>query len=449
MYSKRVMYGKIGRGMDIDENRHGNVGGDNEAPEMLRELATRHPDVEWIVVSKNSGWTHDLPNVTNIWSEPALREVTRAAGRSLPNDAGPLLHVYDEMVMPLFDDSIDGILMWLGQHGSVGGPIPAISGPAKGSLASPLMSLVVYVSYIVRGINYWKREERFRTREEIWLNPDTRNYLKMRDLKWPCRHPVLGQYNESRQHRVYRYGDRRTPSDTGFSDIVKPDALYPDVWTYSSHTVYAALELGGVPMTSLSDLPSFDDRDLDLGVIMNENRPPSRYEHGRLHFLQDWVMPSDRFEYVHGTWSDKATKVLGFTPQPLDFKTMMEKQARTKTTLTTMASGSRYATAKPWEAFSQGVVCFFAPGYDDQGHIIPTAEQIAQDAVHDHFTASDKDLATWLRCASPEQFRARVDAVSTSRETYEWLVTAQHDLFTRRKSEGRIYTMIQERLGLS
>jgi hypothetical protein len=93
--------------------------------------------------------------------------------------------------------------------------------------------------------------------------------------------------------------------------------------------------------------------------------------------------------------------------------------------------------------FALGVICFFHPMYDTQGHIIPTLEQIRGD-VSDEL----RYLAWWLRPTTPQELQRRVDAVSTSRQTYEWLRDAQLRLLARARQDDLCYRLIDERLKL-
>jgi hypothetical protein len=93
---------------------------------------------------------------------------------------------------------------------------------------------------------------------------------------------------------------------------------------------------------------------------------------------------------------------------------------RWKTTLTTPASGSGWATAKPWEAFQNGTVCFFHPKYDTQNHILKDASPA---------------LNEWLRVRDAVHFRKLVEYVNQNREVWEWIVNEQYEYFVRKFNE--------------
>src|SRR5690349_8683387 len=102
----------------MDPAKWGESGGDNEPPTLLRTLAQRHPDVEWVVTSANSGWTPPLPNITNPWIDwrPELKFKVR-------DDSFARVRRYDAVTGPTYD-SLDGVVMWMGQHGTTNSPLP-------------------------------------------------------------------------------------------------------------------------------------------------------------------------------------------------------------------------------------------------------------------------------------------------------------------------------------
>jgi hypothetical protein len=417
--------------VELSEKKWGESGGDNEGPALLLTLADRNPDVEWVVVGKNSGWEPPRDNITNPWQE---------WGAALKMPAGT--HMYDrirrldEVTMPTFD-GLDGVIMWLGQHGSSNSPIPKIDD--RSVYTKPHESFIAYGSFLLRGINYWRRESPIE-REEIWLLPDARNYLKARDLKWPRRHPLLCQYDWKRKEWCERYEDPRSPEELGFTDVTVNNGK----WKATDRYVGSGLELVGIPEPKpLDDLPGWEDRH-HFGILINEARAYGmRTELTRMDAMQRFVKPLEP-AWVHGTWPQKSLEKLEMDITPMPYSEIFDAMASTKTTFTTPSSGSQWATAKPWEAFGTGTICFFHPLYDTQGLIIPRSE--TDDSPQ--WTDEDRYLAQWLRIATPEQLAARVKHVEENRDIYEWLARAQYALLKRELAAQRCVTTIEARLGL-
>jgi hypothetical protein len=144
-------------------------------------------------------------------------------------------------------------------------------------------------------------------------------------------------------------------------------------------------------------------------------------------------------DWVHGTWSKDSLTKLNTDIKPIPYNQIFNLMQTTKCTFTTPSSGSGWATAKPWESFATGIICFFHPLYDTQDHILfPT------DTPTDEMRALHK----WLRIKDPSDLARKVNAVKTSRSTYEWLAKVQYEHFKRELERQRCVTTIERRLEL-
>ena len=128
------------------------------------------------------------------------------------------------------------------------------------------------------------------------------------------------------------------------------------------------------------------------------------------------------------------------TINPIPYNQIFDMMQTTKSTFTTPSSGSRWATAKPWESFATGIICFMHPAYDTQDHILFPAGEAPSDDM--------KALHNWLRVKNPADLKRKVDAVSSSRSTYEWLAKTQYAHFKRELERQRCITTIERRLSL-
>jgi hypothetical protein len=410
----RVAYSKLGRSVLLDPAKWGEVGGDNEPLHMLLQLADRHPDVTWVVAGKHSGDPGDLP--------PNVEVPERSKDKD---------EAY-EQVASIYEE-VDGAVIWLGQHGTSNMPIPQDKDPSL--LTNPQEWSRNYAGPIIEGLN---RQDQARY-EPVWLDADPRNYIKARDLKWYPTHPVLGQFDWQRTQRHYRFGDPRTPSEVGRDaySVEDNDGFWKSWHLYT----YSGLELTGVPPWEKIDWGGFDER-VPFGIIINEARnynPASPKSRSKI--MREWVMPLDP-SFIYGTWSEKSMELLGEKIDPIHYSELPQQAARARCTLTTPSSGSEWATAKPWEMFALNVVCFFHPYYDTQGHIIPTREQAAD------LDDATRELVDWLRPPDKEALAARVEAVASSREWYEWLVAMQRHVLATKRELDLGYRLIEQRLGL-
>lgn len=431
-FRKKIGYGKLGRVIEMDPAKWGESGGDNEPPYLLTQLAERHPDVEWVVVGKNSGWQPKLPNVTNPWQE--WRAEVRSPAKATAEERVARL---DRVTGPTFDE-LDGMVYWLGQHGTSNSPIPRVDN--RKYVTSPQISFVEYVSFIARGINRWRSVDPL-NREEVWLLPDARNYLKSRDLAWPRRHPVLCQFDWTRDEWNERYGDTRTPQEYGFNSLHARAEGMGERWRTTDTYMGSGLELVGIPRGFGEEAPAgWEDRDHDFGILINEARNYGmRPELTRLHAMEHYVRPLAP-SWVHGTWTKDSLTKLNTDIKPIPYNQIFNLMQTTKCTFTTPSSGSGWATAKPWESFATGIICFFHPAYDTQDHILlPKGDSYSDDMFNLH---------KWLRVKDPSDLARKVKAVTTSRSTYEWLARVQYEHFKRELERQRCVTTIERRLSL-
>lgn len=448
----RFGYCKLSRAMPLDPAKWGIVGGDDEPPLLLKTLAERHPEHEWVIVGRNSlERPADVglpPNVVNPWTELMPLVKRDVAGRDAPqritgDDLRHVLDVYDRYTLPLFRD-LDGLIVWAGQHGTSNSPLPMIgTSYAENRYTQPQKSFVLYASYILRGINAFRDRDPLRY-EEIWLVPDPRNYPKPRDLKWPQRHPILAQFNFTRREKHERFHDPRTPTECGFDADVDETG---HVWEAEQRYVYSGLELCGVLPEHIDARLSarWEHRD-HFGLFINEAR--AYVAKNRLDAMLDYVVPL-RPAFVHGKWSDKSLDVLrghGYDVRPAPAAEYYDKLRSVRCTFTTPSSGSGWATTKPWQAFAVGTVCFFHPDYDTQGHIIPTLDQVDRGEVAD---GDLPHLARWLRVRDPNELEKRVKYLNEDESAWLWLVAAQRALYDQRCAELRHVRMIEERLGIA
>ena len=401
----RIGYAKIGRSWKLDPHK-GTVGaGDVDVARALHLLARLRPQDTFVLIGINSGENPQSigypDNVVNPWTELRKAKLPVAiAGQ----DTAEVVKQRHELTKHLFDD-LDSIVVWAGQHGAVASPIPKIEN--RNEVSSPQVSFVNYASYLALGLNMWRERT---GKEEIWLCPDPRNDLKLRDLKWPLKQPILAQWQGTRRMKHERYGDTTDPMKWGARWDPKNEG---HVWISNTHYAYSALELTCAPhpaVAKLSDRPHSERT--PFGAILNENRVTPKYS--RLAIMRDWVLPKWPDAEIFGKWSQASLEKLGRPDmKPVAYADLADTTTRWLCTITTPASGSDWATAKPWEAFAYGTVCFFHPRYDGQNHILRDAPEWLQQWLR----LPDDKTALW----------ARVDALAADPDLWMKLITAQRE----------------------
>lgn len=422
----RIGYMKIGRTIHLDPAKWGFVGGDDEPPLVLRTLAERNPQDEFILVGLNSGWDRvadTLPrNITNPW----LRMTDIRAAIASANTSDEVVAAFRDSALHQLFWGLDALIVWAGQSGTSNTAIPKVGSTwESGNLVTPLQSQIRQSAYATLGINAFRERDPLKY-EEIWLNPDPRNVPKMRDLKWPQRHPILTQYNFIETRKFERYADARSPEACGFEQTQwEGDHL----WVSSQEHRYSRLEICGVTPEHIGIQPHVGWHIRSrFGLFINEAR--SYVTHARRPIVKDWVLPLEP-DFIHGKWGDGHAEELGreITPAPWDRYYPLLRSV--KSTLTTPSSGSGWATTKPWQAFATKTVCFFHPRYDTQNNILRDLPWFTR-----HY----------LRVETPEELAARVDAVNNDQELWEKLTNDQFVLYQRACEELEYATLIEERI---
>jgi hypothetical protein len=405
----------------------GKVGGDNEPPILLQTLALARPDVEWVLVGRNSGEDPaavGLPsNVSNPWTE--LRpEGARIAKEMQERGKSWAADEHERLTYKLFDE-LDGIIVWAGQHGTSNTPIPEANNPDK--LTKPQDSFVNYGAYLVRGLNRMPSHK-----PVVWLCPDVRNYLKARDIAKPPWPSVMSQYEWSKMEKHERYGDTLPPPA-----VMDGKWSRDGVWHVRHRYTYDRLETVGIPQLECN----YDHTGRShFGIVINEAR--AYVTHSRKAAMKFYVLPLEP-AWVRGTWSAKSAEELGLQDvTPVPWWDQWSLLHQTLCTFTTPSSGSGWATTKPWEAFACGTVCFFHPRYDDQGHVIPTLEQVK------YRDDDEATLVRWLRVEDPEQLKARVAHLARCPQDWSWIVGMQRRLYDQARVERRCERDICRRLGI-
>jgi len=427
---KRIGYAKLGRSMPLVASE-GDFS-DDEPARVLRDLAHRHPEDEFVILGFNScddNATARMPdNVVNPWHDgwrDSLKELRTGWKAPLgPENQMKIQDWGDANILPWFR-SCDAVIIWLGQHGNTNSFIP----PANGLWSDGAVKLhdeyLSYGSYCVRGVNAFRQADPL-TREEIYLVADGRNHLKARDTKWPLKHPIQGQYIWSRKTKFERYGDTRSPEECGF-----PEAEWDNdhIWMADVKYEYTRLEISGILPWEVDIRYSeeFDSR-RHFGLFINEAR--AYVGVSRLKAMQEYVLQLNPV-FIHGKWGKESLAVLGFDIQQAPATIYYDILRSVKCTFSTPSSGTGWATTKPWQGFGCGTVTFFHPKYDTQDNILGDAP---------------KELRDWLRVTSPEQLKKRVEHLDTHYDDWLWIIREQKKHYDTAVAEMRHIKKIEERI---
>jgi hypothetical protein len=474
----KIGYAKLGRNLQFKREKFG-FQGDVEAPRLLMRLAKRNPTHEWVVVGKNTGFDdYGFPaNVTNIWRNDVPRapyvhqedEHRCAFCKTQMNpdqvhdccDQGRYAYGYHKWVSEVMG-TLDAFVIHIGQHGNTHGPIPPANKTwASGERTNTYAWARNYGRYLLQGLNLACD----RTDGEIpiaYICADPRNYMKPRDLKWPARSPILSQYMFQRESKHERFLDMRAP-----------DAFDPpwnakqerggELWVAMDQYIYAGPEMLNLPVDWRDwGLRSFDDR-RPAGVATTAFWAGFMKEARRSWIIKNYLLHAFPGADLFGKWDDKSIEEVGQHVY-LEAKSMfVDRLSSWRVTVALPAPSQkkqdvRWVTAKPWQCFAARTVCFML-FTDAQGWVVPTTKKPPEGkhmvevspglwSCRNDWTEDELYLARWLRVKDPDDFAKKAQAVVSSKETWEWLVTVQRRLVERRWEEFLIERSIERTLGI-
>lgn len=363
----RIAYAKLGRSIPLTKADASSVGGDIEVVHLMNRLVQEGHEVH--LVGRNRA-NEKVEGVINHWAQGGVFHGCPDAGREV--DCPKYLKFRDFIhegtkKLPKFDAWV----VWLGQHGSSLHPVPAVQDRMKGEYTSPLISLVAYGYPIVHMLNHL--EER-----AIWLCPDPRNMIKFRDLWQPAQRDILAQYNAIK--------------DNTFFDE-QSETLLDGCTRYN----YSAIEMLAL---ELPNSMRTGNREL-FGVLVNEG--PDTGKMPRKKLVHNWLSPLPFKWDMYGHWSVNGQLCIKRDVQPISVNNVNDFLSRYYATITFPASSSGWATAKPWECFAAGCLCFKHPAYDDQGHI--------------YGPAMPRELSDFLILKQPNDLKERLNDLSHN----QWL----------------------------
>lgn len=449
---KRIGYAKLGRSMQFDPARQG-FQGNAATGNLVRRLALRNPDVEWVLVGKNDGVTGDFPsNVTNPWV---------SADDKVRNES------FD--VVPLIEQ-LDGIVVHLGQHGTSHDTIPQVPFSWAEALKDdkamthPFEWARNYGAYLVKGMNlYGDRTDG--QGPVVYLCEDPRNFHKARDVKWPTgTDDILAQYQFEKTQLHERFQDARRPAELGFKAETSRGG---ELWTATHRYTFGGLELMILPDDWATwGQKSFEDR-VPAGIATTSVSKYAGPGERRSWLTNEYLLKNFPDAPVYGKWDDGslADVPAGTVIQndPRDFADIL---GSFRVTLSLVAvthsskTGASWTVAKPFQCFAANTVCFQVGRIDDMGWILPSRRATPGTkqvgivhgtrlySIRDDWTREDLDLARWTRVEKPEEFRLASAAVVASKDLWTTLTGHQRALLGRRWDEALVESLIEKRLGL-
>ena len=373
---KRIAFAKIGKSIKFD-SAFSPIGGDNEAPAILRALANNNPDITFYLVGRSDfnkldeTKIHKLfpyNNVIDCWGKTKfLREEDR----------------WNHIIQCQKKFDFEYGIMMFGQVGTVTIPGRIEQVKDRSLIASVIDMTKNYSSPIT-----------------MWLNECKVPYVEIQnDPRYHCNQSrdlfhlpevTLSQYDytfEANHIKSYEDQDRMTTN-------VK--------------AVYAGMEMGFCfdrPYPNLKDY----NKTIKTLVVLNEGSP-SRYD-----FLKEWILDYNNDVEIYGKWEHQDVLSDKRFCGSLKLEELQPMLQKTKYTfIIPIAKG--WVTSKYIEMIHNGVIPFFHPTYDEQNHT----------KVND-----------FLRPKSPKDLNDRIEFLESNPDQYNKLLEKLQSLLKTEYYDGR------------
>lgn len=349
----RIAYGKLGRSIPLTVEDASNVGGDIEVVKLLDLLLERGHEVH--LVGRNRGLKYEGHQVACLLQphHPPTAVLTDQWAPNMPFGNSPEMSRTRDATFEAYDTffrtqarklpPFDVWIIWLGQHGSSLHPVPVVMKGRTG-YTNPMMSDVNYGYPIIAMLNELDVQPH-------WLCPDPRNMIKFRDLWNPKQLSIHAQFNTSKDNTFFDERDQRLRNG-------------------GTRYHYSGVEMLAVdylrPFAFENAVVNAPER--SFGLLVNEGYSNLGAKN-RVVKIKSWLGQNLAGTEIYGHWCEASQKMLQKTIVPVPLSEVTKTLRRWRATMTFPATGTGWATAKSWECFNAGCVCFKHPEYDSQGHI--------------------------------------------------------------------------------
>jgi len=304
------------------------IGGDNEAPQLLRALANNNPNINFYITGRS-----DFSRMSE--TEKCKQFKFGNVIDVFENQPGA---AHEDAIINYFKDAgiiLDGTIMMVGQIGSV--TIPNKTYRIR-EHRPPYAAVIDMTRNYTTPITKWWNE-----------NPDMKVIEIINDPRYTFKQPrdVLCDPFVSLSQYTYEY--EKTPIRS-FEDQERVSKYVP--------VKYAEMEkifLCGRPLKPIN----IKDRTIPFMIVLNEGKP-SRYD-----MLNEWVLSGVEDVEIYGKWDHPKTLSDERFKGSIQLDEVHEKLSHVRSAfIIPIADG--WATSKYVELIHAGVVPILHPSYDSQ-----------------------------------------------------------------------------------
>lgn len=373
--NKIYLVGKIGKSVKFNENSWGSIGGDCEAPLLLKKIAELNPNDKFIIIGKNdlNKNKNKVPNnLISAWDEYDKNK-----------------HDYTYLVERLKNVKIDGCFL-------ISGPAANCNIPQKSFKRNELKrgikefgnSLYVFQNYVAPIYHYLNETNV----PWIMISNDPRYISQGNDLM-NLPKLILSQYNE---------------------DILMQQF---DNWEDQNYikrkikSIYAGVEKIFLLDYNKRGINEFD-KNIKFFIVLNEgkNGVKSRYDE-----LKRYVLNYIDDVEIYGDWCKEIKLNDNRFKGSMNYHDLQKTLDKVKYSFI-ISIKEGWATMKIWELISHGVIPFLHPNYDSQYNI---------------------DVPEFLRVKSPSELHKKIEYLENNPEAYKLVFEACQDLITEDDISGK------------
>ena len=366
---KQIAFAKLGKSIKF-VTAYSPIGGDNEAPSMLRILANNNPDITFHIIGRSD--FNRLTDEQRVDLFPYDNVKDAFDGHKGPADPDRVIHYFDDLGF-----QPDAFVMMMGQVGNVSIPnrIWGQRDPSK------TVSIIDMTKNYTTPITKWLNDNKDMKVIEICNDP--RYTLKQSKDCFVDPMISLSQYTYEYEREASRDYEDQTRVKT------KVPAKYAEaekIFLYDRKKVAANAE----------------GRDTNFMVVLNEGTP-SRYN-----LLKEWVLNSVDDVEIYGKWDHENALSDSRFKGSMPLEDLQKKLKNVRSTfIIPIAKG--WTTSKYIEMIHAGVIPFFHPTYDDQDNL---------------------KVPNWLRPKNPKQMMQAVEMLKDDK-IYNKLIKELQDQFCR------------------
>lgn len=324
----KIAFSKIGKSIKF-ASAYSPIGGDIDAPNMIRLLANNNPQIEFYIVGRSDfkKLTEEQKvnlfpygNVIDVWEGHSGKAVEGIVQRQLDN-----LNV-----------KIDYHIAMIGQIGTVTipGKIRQVGDPSL--IASVIDMTKNYSTPIIE----WMNDNQQIPIIEIVCDP--RYTLRQSRDIIPNPYKTLSQYNFTYTKSTIRSYEDQTRDDHKIN------------CTYNEIEKLFLFDRKGPNKNR--------NRNTNFMIVLNEGSP-SRYD-----MLNEWVLQNVKDVEVYGKWENEKTLSDSRFKGSMDIEKLQEKLSDVKCTFI-IPIEKGWVTSKYIEMIQAGVIPIFHPTYDEQNHL--------------------------------------------------------------------------------